>query len=265
MRNLFVEGIQGSGKSTLVNHISRLNPKLQVCREGDYSPIELAWCAFMTEKEYETILEKYDSIRDEILKNTVKEREHCIISYTKIITDIPGFHKDLENYEVYNGRKTLPQLKEIILTRYQNFTDTGYLFECSFFQNIMEDLILFHMLSDEEIMAFYAELFKVLDTGKFMMLYLYSEDPQDNIRVIRKERSDEAGHELWYQMMLGYLTNSPYGRKKGYSTFEDLINHLKHRQELELTIIKEIIGKNAVLLPAKGYDINQVLSMIGFW
>ncbi len=265
MRNLFVEGIQGSGKSTLVNHISRLNPGLQVCREGDYSPIELAWCTLMTEKEYETILEKYDSIRDEIIKNTVKEQEHYIISYTKIITDIPGFHKDLENYEVYNGRKTLTQLKEIIITRFQNFTDNGYLFECSFFQNIVEDLILFHMLSDEEIMAFYAELFKVLDTGKFMMLYLYSEEPEDNIRVIRKERSDEAGNELWYQMMLEYLTNSPYGRKKGYGTFDDLINHLKHRQELELTIIKEILGKNAVILPAKRYDINQVSSMIGFW
>lgn len=36
MKNIFVEGIQGAGKSTLVNTISMLNPKLSICREGDY-------------------------------------------------------------------------------------------------------------------------------------------------------------------------------------------------------------------------------------
>ena len=62
---------------------------------------------------------------DEIIKNTVREQENYIITYTKIITDIPGFYKDLENYEVYNGRKTLAELKEIIVTRFKNFTDTA--------------------------------------------------------------------------------------------------------------------------------------------
>lgn len=65
-------------------------------------------------------------------------------------------------------------------------------------------------------------------------------------------------------MMLEYLVNSPYGRKHGCSAFEDLIIHFKHRQELELSIVKEIIGKNAVILPAKEYDVNQIRSLIGF-
>lgn len=57
MRNIFVEGIQGSGKSTLVNKVSKADSKLQVCREGDYSPIDLA-CALsytirpITSQEY---------------------------------------------------------------------------------------------------------------------------------------------------------------------------------------------------------------------
>jgi len=73
----------------------------------------LAWCAWMTETEYENVLQKYDLIRDEIVKNTVKEQEHYIITYTRIITDIPGFRKDLDTYEIYNGRTTLPELKKI--------------------------------------------------------------------------------------------------------------------------------------------------------
>lgn len=264
MKNIFVEGIQGSGKSTLINNIVRFNPELYVCREGDYSPIDLAWCALMSEQEYEAILEKYNSIRYEIIKNTVREQENHIITYTKIITDIPGFYKDLENYEVYNGRKTLVELKEIIVTRFKNFTDTGYLFECSFFQNITEDLILFHMLSDGEIIAFYRNLFKCVDAKNFILFYLYSDKLEENIKTIQKERCDKDGNELWYQMMLEYLVNSPYGRKHGCSAFEDLISHFKHRQELELSIVKEIIGKNAVILPAKEYDVDQIRSLIGF-
>lgn len=263
MKNIFVEGIQGSGKSTLVNNISKWNSKLHVCREGDYSPVDLAWCALMTEQEYEVILEKYNSIRDEIMKNTIKEQEKYIVTYTKIITDIPGFYEDLERYEVYNGRKTLTELTQIILTRFQNFTDTGYLFECALFQNITEDLILFHMLGDEEIMAFYRQLFQYIDRKNLLLFYLYSEALEENIRVIRKERCDEDRNEVWYQMMLEYFVNSPYGKKHGCSDLDDLVSHFKHRQALELRIVKEIIGSNAIVLPAKEYDENQIRAAIG--
>ena len=263
MKNIYIEGIQGMGKSTLVNRISNAIPELHVCREGDYSPIDLAWCTWMSEQEYETVLKKYNLIRDEIVKNTIREQGHYIISYTKIITDLPGFHKDLENYEVYNGRKALPELKELIFTRFKNFTETGYLFECSFFQNIIEDLMLFHMLSDEEIMEFYRDLFEIVDTKKLLLFYMYSDKLEENIKTIQKERCDDKGNELWYQMMLEYMIHSPYGKKNGCYTSNDLINHFKHRQQLELSIIREIVGKNAVILPAKEYDMNQIVSLIG--
>ena len=38
-----VEGIQGSGKSTLVKFLSEKCHDHEVLEEGDYSPIELAW------------------------------------------------------------------------------------------------------------------------------------------------------------------------------------------------------------------------------
>ena len=98
MKNVFVEGIQGMGKSTLLNTILTTYPEIQVIREGDFSPVDLAWCTWMSKDEYEKVLNKYAPLRDEINKNTVRENNHFIISYTKIITDIPGFHKDMEQY-----------------------------------------------------------------------------------------------------------------------------------------------------------------------
>lgn len=249
--NLWIEGLQGSGKSTLLQELVTLYPQLKVCREGDYSPVELAWCTWMDKEQYDTILARYEAISVEIKQYTVQEGDHYIVMYTRILTDIPGFHRDLEQYEIYNGRKSFEELKDIVTSRYKAFRDTGYVFECSFLQNLTEDLILFHEKNDEEILAFYRELFTAFDKDSFRLLYLYSGDIEENIRIISKERSDTDGTPLWLPMMLEYLKNSPYGRKHGLESFDDLITHLKHRQELELRIIKEVAGERAVMLPSK--------------
>ena len=47
--NYFIEGIQGAGKSTLVGKLSEMKPDHKVFREGDYNPVELAWCAYVRE------------------------------------------------------------------------------------------------------------------------------------------------------------------------------------------------------------------------
>lgn len=262
MKNIFVEGIQGMGKSTLVNQIYMKRPELHVCREGDYSPIDLAWCTWLTKNEYEAVMEKYAEIRSEIEKHTVEESGHYVIAYTKIITDIPNFHRDLENYEIYNGRKSFEEWKNIVLTRFKNFRDTGYLFECAFFQNIMEDLILFHECSDEEILEFYRELFDMMNQENFCLFYLYSENVEEILHVVKKERSDNAGNEMWYPLMLNYLKESPYGKKKGYEGFDDMVAHFKYRQMLELRVIEEVLGDCAVVLLAKDWELSMILENI---
>ena len=50
--NYFIEGIQGAGKSTLVGRLAEMLPGHRVFHEGDYSPVELAWCAYLTEEQY---------------------------------------------------------------------------------------------------------------------------------------------------------------------------------------------------------------------
>ena len=93
--NFFIEGLQGSGKSTLANRIGEMHPEYTILREGDYSPLELSWCAYVTDIQYKAILAQYSSIRQEIEEKSHQEGDRWVICYTKIITDIPGFHKDL--------------------------------------------------------------------------------------------------------------------------------------------------------------------------
>ena len=117
--NFFIEGLQGSGKSTLVQKISEKFPDYIAVREGDYSPVELAWCAYVTQDKYREILDKYSSIRADIEAKSHKEGDHVIVCYTQIMTDVPGFHKDLEQYEIYNNRVSLEDYKETVLRRFR--------------------------------------------------------------------------------------------------------------------------------------------------
>ena len=262
MRNVFVEGIQGAGKSTLVGHLAKALPQLHVCREGDYSPVDLAWCAYMTQEQYEAVRDRFPSLKEEIARNTVREGDRVIVTYTKIHTDDRSVFETFEAYEIYNGRKTLRDLKEIVLSRYRRFQDSGYLFECAFFQNVVEDLILYHQLGDEEILSFYRELWKEVDKVHFLLVYLYSEKMEENINLIRKERCDSEGREVWYEMMMDYLRRCPYGKARGLNSFEDLTAHLAHRQQLELRIIRDVIGDAAVILPAKMWELDAVRARI---
>ena len=253
--NYFVEGLQGSGKSTLVRRLSEKYPDHKAVCEGDHSPVELAWCAYVDKDTYKEILEKYDAIRNEIEEKSFEEGDRMIICYTRILTDIPGFHKDLERYEIYNGNLSPEAFEDVVLKRLRNWTGDKYIFECSLFQNIVEDMILFQKRSDRQIVDFYKKAAEALAGKDYQILYLRSDDIASNINIVRKERSDDKGNEMWFPLMLGYFDNSPYAKEKGVSGTEALLDHFRHRQELELRICSEVFADHYRLLKSKEYSI----------
>ncbi len=251
--NYFVEGLQGSGKSTLVKKLSEKHPGYLAVHEGDYSPVELAWCAYVSMDDYGRILEKYRAIQREIEEKSHREGDRMIICYTQIITDIPGFHKDLEQYEIYNRRLSREAFRKIILERFSKWNTEDHIFECSLFQNIIEDMLLFQNASDQSILEFYKEIREALSGRNYQILYLLTEDIASNINTIRKERADEQGNELWFPLMLWYFNESPYAKENGLSGEKDMLSHFGHRQELEMRICREVFPDRFTVLESKKY------------
>lgn len=260
MNNIFIEGIQGAGKSTLLNKLQTKMPEYKVYREGDISPVELAWCSYMTRQQYEDVCIRYSDIRTDLEAHTITEGDRKITAYTKILTDLQGFHKYMEQFEIYNGNVNFDVFKKVILKRYDNFNGTGNIFECSFFQNSMECMMLYYQMCDNEIMDFYAEAFDILKATNFRLLYLETQDIECTIDTIKRERIDEQGNEIWFSLMLQYLAGSPYGKKHYLKDFDSLIFHLKRRREIEHRIAEKTIGKGAFFIESKNYDIDKIIT-----
>ena len=259
--NYFIEGLQGSGKSTLVRKLSELHSDYTAVREGEYSPVELSWCAYMDETAHHGILEKYPDLRQSIEEKTVSEGDRKIVCYTKIKTANRGFYKDLEQYEIYNNRVSYDDFKSIILSRYRTWNQDNMIFECSLFQNIVEDMILFRCASDDEIMEFYQDIRNMLHGKKYHIIYLKTDDIRGNLEVIRKERSDDKGNELWFPLMMGFFNNSPYAKKNGLMGEASLVNHFRHRQNLELRICEEVFANNYTVVLSKAYTDTNLATL----
>jgi len=168
----------------------------------------------------------------------------------------------LEKLEIYNGNLDRESFEAVVLERFGRWNGEGQIFECSIFQNIIENQILYLGMKDEEILDFYRRLEKILHGRPYRILYLDVEDIAGAIGVIRKERSDDAGNELWFPMMLRYLEESPHGKVCGLSGLAGLLAHLEHRRNLERRIIDEIFREQTVMLRAKAYRFDEVAALL---
>lgn len=260
--NYFIEGLQGAGKTTFVQQLSEKLSNYKIFREGDFSPVELAWCAYVTEEQYKDLLLKYPQIGKEIIEKTVTEGNYKIICYTQIITDIPGFHKYMEQFEIYNGNLDKESFEDVIFSRFGNWNGEGQIFECSIFQNIIENQMLYLMMSDDEIFEFYNKLKCILNGKPYKIIYLDVDDIEGTINIIRKERSDDRGNELWFPMMIKYMEESPYGKKNSLKGMEGLLTHLERRKSLEHKIINEVFKQNTLIVKAKEYSFQNLLKEI---
>lgn len=260
--NIFIEGIPGSGKSTLFKSLRERLLEYNFYEEGDISPIELAWCAYMTKDEYEQMIQNFPLLINRIQTYSNIENQKYIVAYTKIHTDNIEFYKYMEKFEIYGGRREINEFHNIVINRFRNFSTSGNIFECSFLQNIMDELMLFAMYDDEQIIKFYKNIIQTIDLNKFFLIRLKSSKIRESILQIKKERINEKDEEGWYNMMMEYLNQSPYGKTHQYKEFDDLLKYFNRRISTENKII-ELLPKDSILeIESKKYNLETIISKL---
>jgi hypothetical protein len=162
----------------------------------------------------------------------------------------------MEQYEIYNGRTPLNEFEKIVLRRFSGYNGTNGIFECSVFQNIVEDMILFRDMTDEEILGFYRDIKNAIGGKKIHITYLRAEpdDIRKNLETARKERVDQNGNEVWFSMLSGFFDNCPHAVRCGLKGEDGLVSHWTHRQDLELRICEEVFKGQYSVLRSKNYS-----------
>lgn len=261
-RNIYIEGIPGSGKTTVLDRLGERLTGYRLYHEGDISPAELAWCAYMTKADYEEALLALPGMAQAITEHTMQEGEHFIVAYTKIHAQDMAFYQYMERFELYGGRRDLEQFKKIIYGRTAAMEGSGYLFECAFFQNVLEELMLFSQYEDVQILEFYKEWMTFIDMESFFLIRLKTSNIRESILHIKEERVNGQGEEEWYSLMLSYLQQSPYGMRHCFRGLEDVIGHFERRMDLEDKIMDILPEKNRINIESKNYDLEWLLRKI---
>ena len=261
-RNIYLEGVPGSGKSTLLGMLEREYPDCRCCREGDISPVDLAWCAYMDGEQYRAALAKYPDLAQQIEANMAREGEKYIVAYTRVKAEDGAFYPYMEQFELYGGRRSEEEFRSIVLGRLTAFSGRGYVFECSFFQNIIDELLLYRLYSTERIVAFYREMTARMDLDAFRLIRLTPRDLAASLDHVRRERVDEQGRQAWYEAMLSYLAGSPYGRRRGGMDFDGLLEYFRARQAAEEAVLQTLPAGCHLEVHSREYALDDIKTFI---
>ncbi|MDO5293035.1 MAG: hypothetical protein Q4F05_09825 [bacterium] len=255
MNRLFMaEGIPGSGKTTfarkLTEQIKNSNSEVTLYTEGDLHPTDMAWCAFLTKEEFQTLCILHPDLTGQLEENKKEWNDHIILAYTKIPNLDSQLFSYLESKEIYDGRVDTETFCELNKDRFKQFgtTATGItIFECALLQNSINELLLFHNMKEEELTVYIQSLLKGVAMQNPIIIYL-DVDVKSAIERAARERIDENGNFAWENRIIEYISSSPYGVKNGLHGIKGLYEYFETRKQLELSILEH--------LPVKQYRIQ---------
>ncbi|MCM1991621.1 thymidylate kinase [Oceanirhabdus seepicola] len=274
-RLILVEGIPGSGKSTISNKIKEYleskGIKVKLYSEGDAHPADLGWNACLTIDEYKEVVKDNPEIEDKLKENTKFEGDYVVIAYTKLGLPMKGSEliKYLETKEVYDGKATLEIFKELHFQRWKQFAesmsnnDSVAIFECAYLQNHVNELMGWHGKDSKYIEEYMLELIDTVKVLNPKLIYLTQPNTEETIKRVAAERvsTDKSKWDDWIDLVIRYVEGSEYGQSEGLKGYEGVIQFFKDRKKIEEVIIENLPIDKAVINNTE-YDWDKVFEEV---
>lgn len=248
-RLILFEGLPGTGKSTLAKKTYEFLTSRDIpatfYNEGQLHPADLSWCACVPLSDLPAIFQTYPAYEAVIKEHMSLESDYAVIPYTQlsIKSSDQALYDLFAGYEIYDAHTSTEVFKQKHYDRWERFgieaakQETHFIFECALLQNHINELLLFHNQTDQEITLHILHLIELVKNLNPILIYLNPTNIAATTEAASKERSSPSGIPEWQNRVCDWLEHSPYGELHSLTGLCGLLSYLKTRKHLEEKIM----------------------------
>lgn len=201
---IFIEGISGVGKSTMVltlqKELTDLGYKVKSYLEGDYTnPIDFHHTAYFSKYEYEKLCSDFNHYQKTIITNTIMLDDIRLIRYDngkEYIFEEPLLSALSDNEFCYHPKKIISIDKYLpVYTKIWNKFSKSLngefdfiIFDGSLLHHPVNDMINNYHISGKQIATYIVALLNELKSNEKYIFYLKTNDISKQLNFARKER-----------------------------------------------------------------------------
>ncbi|WP_433751988.1 adenylyl-sulfate kinase [Paenibacillus amylolyticus] len=265
-RLILIEGLPGSGKSTVAQMVSEIlksqGKKVQLFQEGNLDhPADYEGVSFYYAGDFEILLTRHEEYREILVSNATAHGDGFLIPYRKMREqwgiELPDhIVQDIFNRDIYEI--PFEQNVKLITEKWQDFTqnvlstndDCITIFECCFIQNPLTMGLVKCNQSKEQNVQYVLELGRIIHALNPLLIYIDQKDISFTFDKAVRERPKE-----WSEGFINYYTNQGLGQAQGYQGVQGTVQVLQERKKLESEIYG-LLQMDKVWLDNSDYDLE---------